>query len=335
VLFDLGHPAHINLYKNFIKKLDAENIQRIVSVLDRGKVVKIAKKELAGKKIYISGKHRGTLLSIIFEANLLKFLKLLWIILKERPTIGFGTGYLLGGAMFLFNKKCYLFEDDPERKWVVFLEKHVSTQVYFPPIISDKGEKKISIFRGLKEWAYLSPTYFTPNPSVLESYGLVQKNYVFIREVSSGSVNYMGQSEGLILSVSHTFRKDLAVVLSLENKELKSRYPEHWIILEEPVMDIHSLIYYSRVLVSSGDSMAREGAMLGVPSIYCGYRTMKANEIMEKYSMLFHVDYKLIARTLNDLFAQNEYLNNQDSFRDNLKNEWVDLPAMMYNLIEK
>ena len=35
--------------------------------------------------------------------------------------------------------------------------------------------------------------------------------------------------------------------------------------------------------------MAREGAMLGVPSIYCGFRNMKANMILENKNILFHV----------------------------------------------
>ena len=61
-------------------------------------------------------------------------------------------------------------------------------------------------------------------------------------------------------------------MLSLEDKSTKERYPEDWILLEEPVEGIHSLIYYSCALISSGDSMAREAALLGVPSYYLGIR---------------------------------------------------------------
>ena len=39
-------------------------------------------------------------------------------------------------------------------------------------------------------------------------------------------------------------------------------------------------MYYSQIVISSGDSGAyREGAMLGVPSIYAGNRDMPANDI--------------------------------------------------------
>lgn len=77
------------------------------------------------------------------------------------------------------------------------------------------------------------------------------------------------------------------VVLSLENKTLTSRF-EKWQILEEPVEDIHSLMYYSRAVVSDGDSMAREGAQLGVPAVYCGQRIMRANQALEQFGYLRH-----------------------------------------------
>jgi uncharacterized protein len=334
VIFDLGHPAHVNLYKNFISILDKEEIDCFISVLDRGKVVKIAEKELSGKRIFVTGKHKGNLWSIIFQANILKFLKLIILIFKEKPTVGFGTGYILGGAMSLFNKRSYQFDDDPERKWVVFLEKHLSTQVFFPPIIEAYKDKKITVFNALKEWSYLSPTYFVPNIDVLKEYNLEAKNYIFIREVSSGSVNYMGQAEGLILSIANQIPSAFNVILSLENKSLLSKYPSHWIVLNEPVNDIHSLIFYSKVLISSGDSMAREGAMLGVPSIYCGFRTMKANKIMQEHNMLFHVEINEVPIAIRNYFNNTAFESNQIKFREKLKNEWVDIPEMMYNLIK-
>jgi hypothetical protein len=39
-------------------------------------------------------------------------------------------------------------------------------------------------------------------------------------------------------------------------------------------------MYYSALVASNGDSMAREGAQLGVPSVYLGQRSMKANDAL-------------------------------------------------------
>ncbi|MCD4664660.1 MAG: DUF354 domain-containing protein [Bacteroidales bacterium] len=296
--------------------------------------MKIAKQEFAGEKIYIAGKHKGNFFSIIFQANILKFFKLLFIILKEKPTIGFGTGYLLGAAMLVFNKKCYQFDDDPERKFVVFLEKTVSTKVFFPPII-DTTDRKICVFSALKEWAYLSPDYFTPNQNILDKYNIKPKSYIFIREVSSGSLNYMNQEEGIVLSFSHQIPESIKVILSLENKTLSNKFPKDWIILQEPVSDIHSLIYFSKVVISSGDSMAREGALLGVPSIYCGIREMVANNLLINEGMLFKVDPNSVPSFTNDLFTDEFYINNQNKFRESLRKRWINLPKFMYELLLK
>jgi uncharacterized protein len=82
IIIDINHPAHINLYKNFIKLLDRNEIDVCICVLNRGKVLKIALYEFVGKRIYISGKHTGGFYSIVFNANIYKFFRLVRIIMK-------------------------------------------------------------------------------------------------------------------------------------------------------------------------------------------------------------------------------------------------------------
>ena len=67
--------------------------------------------------------------------------------------------------------------------------------------------------RCTKEWAYLAPKYFKPNPQVLEKYGVKPKEYVFLREVSVGTVNYAGQASGAILGIQDLIPKDKKVIL--------------------------------------------------------------------------------------------------------------------------
>lgn len=110
--------------------------------------------------------------------------------------------------------------------------------------------------------------------------------------MSNKSFNYYGQEDAIICSFSQEINPDTKVLLSLEDKTIVEHFPAHWIRLEEPVGDIHSLMFYAKLVVSSGDSMAREGAMLGVPSIYCGMRNMKANEMLMKRGILQHVKEK-------------------------------------------
>ena len=139
----------------------------------------------------------------------------------------------------------------------------------------------------LKEWAYLNPRTFVPKVEVLEKYGVKPKEYMFLREVSVGTINYAGQASGAILGIKDMIPTDMRVLFSLEEKKRRGEYPADWILLQEPIEDIHSLIYYAAGLVSSGDSMAREAALLGVPSYYLGIRySMPANAAASKVASL-------------------------------------------------
>jgi uncharacterized protein len=332
VIIDINHPAHINFYKYFINELDKLKVDLVFTVLRRGKLEKIAKKELPNKKIYFCGKHNGGFLSVIFQANFLKFFELLLVIFKEKPTIGFGGGYLLGAALKLFGKKNYQFDDDPERKLMVLLQVFTATKVYFPPIVNFNNNKIVT-YNALKEWSYLSPQYFSPDESVLHEFNVLKGQFIFVREISSGSLNYINQAEGKILSFANELPTDIVVLLSLENKDLKDKFPSNWIVLQEPVSDIHSLIFYSKMVISSGDSMAREGAMLGVPSIYCGIREMKANNILINKGMLFKCLPKNVPTLVNDIFLGKCIIKAQSEFRKSLHSEWIDVTKLLLSLI--
>ena len=200
---------------------------------------------------------------------------------------------------------------------------------------SDEGENNysnIEVFKALKEWSYLSPEYLSPKLDIISSYNVKPNNYFFIREVMTGTINYNGQNSNLIATICDKLPKEFPVILSLENKATRHLYPDHWILLKEPIKDIHSLIYYSRILISSGDSMAREGAILGVPSIYCGVREMKANNVMIKKGRLFHKPIEMVPDfmigLLKDFSGEDKEL-----FRKSLKKEWIDVSKFIIERI--
>ncbi len=334
IVFDIAHPAHINFFKHAIYYFHQKEGDRVyVTCLRRGKLPVIAKSELEGIDLTFVGKHQGTTFSIIFEANIRKFVELLFFTAKKRIHFGASVGSVpLGAALSLRAKKNIQFDDDPERKKNIFLEKLTATTVYTPPVIAES--KKIKNFVALKEWAYLSPAYFRPNKEAYKRLGLTEKNYIFAREVSTGSLNYNAQMPGVILSCAEQINKDVQVVLSLEDKSLADRYPSHWIILQEPVFDIHSLIYYSSALISSGDSMAREGAQLGIPSIYCGFRDMKANKILVDRGMIFENPPEEVPAIIDNILNDKISIPSQEDFRKELERDWDDLTELIISKIE-
>lgn len=334
IVVDIAHPAHVNFFKKALRILSDQGHEILVTGLRRGKLPKILENELSEYPIHYVGKHTGSKFSIIYEANIKKFFNLFMFVMKHRPDFGLSVGsFNLGAVMKIFGQPNLQFDDDPERPVNVMLEKLTSTRLYFPPITEPGGN--VETMQALKEWAYLTPKYFRDSTDEISRYSLEPKNYIFVREVSSGSLNYKDQQSNIVASFADKFPKDVPVLLSLEDKHTIDQYPKDWILLEEPVQDIHSLIYHSSMLVSSGDSMAREASMLGVPSIYCGIREMKANRLMMDRNMLFMATPEKAPALMEMLKSGKIAVKEQQAFRQQLFKEWDDITEFIISQIYK
>ncbi len=334
VLFAISHPSHANFFKEAVKILRDEGFNILITILDRGSLIQIVDKEYFGIDKYVAGRHKGNKFSIIFSVNILRFLKLLKYCFVNEIDIGLSVGsFTLGSAFKLLFKPNIQFDDDPERGFNTFLEKITSSFLYYPPII--KQTKKVKTFNALKEWAYLSPKYFNPDLSILDEYGLKPKEYFLLREISTGSLNYIKQNPNIILSFANKFTNNYKIVLSLEDKSNFNKYPDNWIILKEPVLDFYSLVYYSRLVISSGDSVARESALLGIPSIYCGSRLMKANDILIRKGILFHCKPDEVLFIVNKIINNEINFVDQNKFRDELLKEWDDVTELIVNIVKE
>ncbi len=332
IAIDIGHPAHVNFFKIAANRFKDEGHDVTIIYLDRGKLPSIVAEEYSEFVTVKIGIHRGSRISVIYDANLKRFFQLVKYLYRNRFDVGLGVGsFNFGGVLKMMSLPNFQFDDDPERGLNTILEKLTATQLFFPPIIENFGN--IRNFKALKEWAYLSPRYFTPNPEVLKKYGLKENDYIFIREISTGSLNYVKQKANIVATFARKMSRKENVVLSLENKKKTGYYPDNWQILEEPIKDIHSIIYYSKLVISSGDSMAREGAMLGVPSIYCGFREMKANGILEAKKMLYHVRPEEVINSVEKLKQIKYSEAERNRFRKDLQEEWVDVSDLIYNTV--
>lgn len=332
ILFDIKHIAHVNFFKPLISQLHAQGDEVIISYIDRGRLPKIIEAEFTGIQSFSIGAHNGSKWSIIYEANILKFFKALALIKDKDIDLMLGVdAFVTGFACKLLGIPNLQFYDDPERKMNLWLEQKTANEVYYPAITDFSGTS-VKTYEALKEWAYLSPNQFSPKQSALNVYNLTPGEYYFVREVDNGSLNYMGQEKNLIASVSTDFPDDLPVLLSLERKSEINSYPKNWVLLQEPIYDIHSLMYFSKAVISSGDSMAREGAMLGVPSFYVGFREMSANKFIKKEGRFFVISPE---KLVSELVSEQEFSISQIDYRNQLKEKWVDVTEMIHQLIKK
>lgn len=337
ILFEINHVAHINLFSRIINHYYAKNDYDVYIIgLNRKNLPLIIEKEFKyfpKSSIYNVGIWKPNKFSIIFQANVFRLFQLFLLFLKLKPQIGISSGSLpFSLPLKLLGIPVLEFCDDPDRKIQLKLELFGATRKFYPFFVTIKNSK-IGTFNSLKQWSYLSPKTFLPDSKILDYYGLKPREFFFVREVSTASLNYSNQKQGIISEFANKLDSKFQVILSLENKEDRHLYPKDWILLKEPVSDIHSLIYFSKILISSGDSMAREGAILGVPSIYCGDREMGANSVLIEEGMLFKVLPQLVPSFIIELLSGQREVIMQETFRSHLENKWSDLNSFMITQI--
>jgi uncharacterized protein len=306
LLFNLVHISDLNLFKSAINELVKCN-KVYVTVRNRGNLLRIAQKEI-NVPIFIIGKHQQ-----LFHKKLIGIFKseyAYWKLIKKLDiNISINQSFYSIWACKLRGAKFITFEDDYEYKLAFYYAKWFADKDVMPKFIPAKGKNVIK-YNGFKELAYLHPTRFSANQSILNQYGLIPYEYVFVREVSNVSLNYKNKKDHLNTILSILYSKNAEVVLSIEDKIkidlLKESYPE-LIILDEPVENIFSLIRFAKFSISSGDTVARESALLSTPCIYTGNRNMLMNKSLIDLGMIIEVkEINKISKDIDYLFLNAE-----------------------------
>jgi predicted glycosyltransferase len=337
ILLDFHHTADINFFKEAVAILKRDHGCEFVFVVEpRGRLVSILKKELVGIPFIKIGEYRASLPGKMF--GIIEWcLFILSRLPKEHIDIATGFGSVgLSFITWLLRKPSVIFDDDIEFKLGFYSYKPFATRIVLPQSISIKG-KNIVKYNGFKELAYLHPNYFKPDIDALREYGIAESQYVFIREVSSSSLNYRNLKMGQLAGVC-SYLKDLHldVVLSLEDKSLTKQFENQCIILKEPVNDIYSLIHHALFTISSGDTMARESCLVGTPVIYTGGRKMSVNQELVTKGIFFEAsDKQTILKLIKKIIKEDLKQKTQMIIQKALAEEWEDTSkVIIQNLME-
>lgn len=196
---------------------------------------------------------------------------------KRKPDVTIGVGdFVLAFVSRTLGIPSIMFYDDYEFKINYRLSQLFGTELVVPFALPNGW--KIRKYRSFKEASYLHPKVYKPDPKHINQLDLRKNDYVFLREVAGISMNYAGlKEEGLLPFARHMHDKGMKVVMLLEDETKMVRYAKYGIVLKQPLEDLYSIMAFASFAISSGDSMARESALLGVPCIYTGGRDMYVN----------------------------------------------------------
>ncbi len=328
ILIDIGHPAHVHLFKNFAKELISHNHQ--VFFTCREKEFEKYLLSSYGFSFKSFGKKYSSIPGKIFgmiEFDIKEFISGL----KFRPDIFLSHGSIYAAhASFLLRKPHISLEDSGNMEQIKLYQPFTKV-IITPDILKENlGDKQIR-YRSFHELAYLHPNYFIPDDSIYKDLKISKKEkFCIIRFVSWKATHDEGQKgfsnndkEQLIkllydkMKVFITSESDLPVEL----EKFKIRIPPE---------RIHDALYYASLVVSEGATIASEAGVLGTTSLYVSSIRRAYCEDQERFNLVYNFQTSKSALIkISEIINDDNKLSKQAEARQSLLSSKIDTTAFL------
>ncbi|RLE51379.1 MAG: hypothetical protein DRJ20_02225 [Candidatus Methanomethylicota archaeon] len=249
---------------------------------------------IKGVEPIVVGGYGGERLESKLEASLKRSLELMKIIsgLPEKPKVHVSLSSPEAVRVaFGLKVPSILFNDTPHSVFVNRLTLPLAVKVIVPEAIPKRvysyavPTNRIVHYRGVDEVAWMRG--FKPDPSVLEELELSVDDVIVVVRSEEAKASYypkLGFAPTLRLIEKLYQLEGVKIVYfgrySDQKRAALKMFPN--LIVPEEAVDGPSLIAYSSLVITGGGTMAREGALLGVPSICVFPAKLHVNEWLEK-----------------------------------------------------
>jgi predicted glycosyltransferase len=266
-LFDLGHPAHVHLFRPLIGFLKARGDEVEITIRDRGIVGPLLR--TYGLSYTVASRPRTGLIGSALEL-LIHNWHVLVRSLKTRPNYLIGTSVSVAHVGFVLRRTSIVLNEDDADYVPLFsrITYPFATRVVTPAILRDRKAANYRPHNSYHELAYLHPDQFTPDPSILEQLGVtLGERYFVIRLVSLTAHHDVGvQGLGLpqIERLISLLKPHGKVFVNAESKLPPSLA---FYAFRAPPETMHSVLAFATMLISDSQTMTMEAAVLGRPAI--------------------------------------------------------------------
>jgi predicted glycosyltransferase len=292
ILIDIGHPAHVHLFKHFAWDMQSRGHNLFFTCRDKEFEIFLLEKYDFQYKSF--GKKYSSTIGKLW--GMVEFgLKELFAGIKFKPDILLSHGSMYAAhAAFLLGKPHISLEDTFNFEQIRFYKpftKHILTANYEHPL---SGAKVIK-YAGYHELAYLHPNRFSPDKTVLNELGVKEgERFVIIRFVSwnaSHDIGHKGINYENKIKTIEEFGKYAKVFISSESKlppEL-----EQFRIRIAPYR-MHNAMAFASLVFGESATMVSEAVIMGTPGIYLDNTgRFYTNEQEVKYGMCFNYSESL------------------------------------------
>lgn len=269
VLIYIGHPAQYHFFKHTIRRLreDGHQIRILIKTKD---ILEQLLKEDGQEYQNIQDVFRKNTKWGILKASLKRAWAVYKIARRFKADILLGTDSSIAQAGWLLRKPAITtLEDDVEVIKTFAKLTYPFTSVLLVPNACRVGKwdaKKIG-YAGYMKLAYLHPNYFTPDKSLVSSYGIHQP-FILIRLAKLAAHHddgIKGLDRELVKKVIATAENNGYQVYISSETDLEEHLKKYQLKIKHT--DIHHVMAFASLLISDSQSMSVEAAMLGVPNL--------------------------------------------------------------------
>jgi uncharacterized protein len=290
-LIDIGHPAHVHLFRNLYHELKGRGHHVWVTV----KEIPIAQqllKRYAIPFVGIGSKADGLWGKF---SQQLKFDYTLWkICRRQHVDIALGSSIGVAHISRLCPTVSFVFDDDDSavQPLMARFGHPFADYIASPDVLAYERQKPHHLtYPGYHELAYLHPKRFQPDPSVLSEAGLHPDEPFFLMRFNAFKAHHDAGAAGLGIEQKRWLVQRLAdagrVFITTE-REIDEEFAPYQIKISPE--KAHSLLYYATLLVGDSQTMTSEAAVLGTPSLRCNTfagRISYLQEEEEKYGLTY------------------------------------------------
>ena len=336
VLFDVGHPTDVNVFRNVIKKLEDTGHSTKVTARDKENTVELLK--TYGLDYKVSPHYKGMLNKALGLPRADYFVYKVAKEFSPDVFVSAGTPYAAQVSK-IFGKPHIAFPNTEHAKIAIYLSKPFTDLICTPTFFKRDFGKKQRRFNGFNEFTYIHPNYFTPDKSILENLGLQEDGYILIRfssldshhDLSAKGFDFKDENE--VLEFINKLEEFGRVVITSEVK-IGSKFEKFKINV--PFDKWHDFLYYAKMYIGEGAKTASEGAILGVPSIYVSNtRRGYLDELEERYDMAYTIpDREEALKKAIALLSEDNLKEKWHSKRNRMLKEKIDTVEFMLDIIK-
>jgi uncharacterized protein len=340
ILVDIGHPAHVHLFRHFIREMQAKGHSVFVLTKNVASITQLL--NFYGIPFTVTGKKPDSLLLKYFF-QLAVILKTVLFVRKHKIKYGIGISMTLPIVARLTSLTVFGMDDDDTAVTPIFAKFINKSNCILTPdcLNEDRGGNHIK-YPSFHELAYLHPQRFVPDPDVLQEAGIGKEEPFFILRFNAFKAHHDVDAKGLNQEQKLKLISRLKLygrVFITTEKEMEPVFEPYRLPI--PPQKIHSLLYYATLFAGDSQTMTTEAALLGTPAFKCNSFADKLsipNEIEKKYQLCFSYlpeDFEFMLLNIQEHLEKKGLKKEFAERRLNMLHDKIDLTFLLIYLVHE